>query len=217
MEMAMSNRTSLMGAIALALLLGGCGRGEDDPLVDGAVDRTRDGNSRAAAEDVGPPSPSSAAAGPAAARTGADQANAGTAAPPGAGSPAGSGPMLRISQGPHGAHLVDSGGIALYVLEGDRMGEKCVGECLNAWPPVLAGAVQPTAEAGLQGAMVATIARPDGSRQVTYNRQPLYRYAGDGGAGSTNGHALKDEHGTWYLVSPQGARVEHAGAAKAGG
>lgn len=206
----MPKSISLPGALVLALTLAGCGRGADDTLADGAVDRTRDGDSAASAEGVGPPSPSSAAAGPGAARTDIDPPVAGTAAPS-AGAVATAGPMLRIGQGTHGPHLVDAGGFALYVLAGDRMGEKCAGDCLKAWPPVLAGDAQPTAEAGLQGAMVSTIARPDGRRQVTYNRQPLYRYAGDGGAGATKGHALQDAYGTWYLVSPQGAHVMHAG------
>jgi predicted lipoprotein with Yx(FWY)xxD motif len=64
--------------------------------------------------------------------------------------------------------------------------------------------------------MVSMVSRSDGSRQVTYNGHPLYRYAGDGGAGKTNGHGTKDAYGTWYLVSPQGARVAHGGAAAGG-
>ena len=208
----MPKSTPLMGALALSLLLAGCGRGSDDTLADGAVDRSRDAESAASAEDVGPPSASPAAAGPGAAGTGPEPAVSG-AAVPAAGATAAAGPTLRIAQGAHGAHLVDASGFAVYVLEGDRMGDKCVGACLQAWPPVLAGDVQPSGEAGLQGALVATVARPDGSRQVTYKGQPLYRYARDSGPGSMAGHALKDAYGTWYLLSPQGAHVapaEHA-------
>lgn len=204
-----------LGVLAVALLLAGCGRGADDTLVDGAVDRPREGTSTAAAEDVGPPTPSSAAASPSGARVGTD---AGTgAAAPGAGSPAASGPTLAIAErGPRAPYLVDAGGMAVYALEGDRTGAQCVGDCLEAWPPVLMGNVQPSGAAGLQGAMVSFVARPDGTRQVAYNGHPLYRYAGDGGAGLTNGHGVKDRYGTWFLVSPQGEAVAVT-AATAGG
>lgn len=206
----MSNRNALaLGALVLALAA--CGKARDDSLADGAVDRPQDGESAASAQDVGPPTVPSAAAGPASARTGPDASVASAA--PAAGSAATGSATLKVANGgPHGAHVVDSGGIALYLVEGDRAGEKCVGDCLKAWPPVLVGAVQPSGETGLQGAMISTTTRPDGARQVTYNGQPLYRYAADGGAGKTNGHGVKDQYGTWYLVSPQGAKVAtHAG------
>lgn len=190
---------SALAAATLATLLAACGgQGRDDGLVDGAVDRPVGESTRAAAEDVGPPSPSSAAAGPAA---------GGPATDASAAAAAGTVTLTLATQGTHGAHLTDSSGAALYHLEGDRDGSRCTGDCLTAWPPVLAGTTQPAGGAGLQGAMVASIARPDGSRQVTYNGHPLYRYAADGGAGSANGHGVKDQYGTWHLVSPQGSAV----------
>lgn len=200
-------------ALALAAGLAGCGgQGRDDTLVDGAVDRPTGGNAESAAEDVGPPTVPSTAAGPASARTGTDSST-GVSAAPAAGSAATSAPTLSLStQGSHGPHLADSTGNALYQLQGDRDGSKCTGACVTAWPPVLVGATQPNGATGLQGAMIASIARPDGSRQVTYNGQPLYRYAQDAGAGSAKGHGLKDAYGTWHLVSPQGTPVamDHA-------
>lgn len=211
----MSRKThSVLVPLTLALALAACGQGRDDTLADGAVDRPHDGESAASAQDVGPPTPSSAAAGPATGRTGADMGT--TAGAPGSGSPAAAGPTLRVQAGAagQGPHLVDSGGIALYMLEGDRAGEKCTGECLQAWPPVLMGATQPTGETGLAGAMISTTARPDGSRQITFNGHPLYRYADDGGAGSTNGHGVRDRFGTWHLVSPEGGKVAGALAAR---
>jgi predicted lipoprotein with Yx(FWY)xxD motif len=60
--------------------------------------------------------------------------------------------------------------------------------------------------------MIATIARPDGSRQVTYNGMPLYRYAADGGAGAAKGHGVRDAFGTWHLVSANGTPVGSGGA-----
>lgn len=114
-----------------------------------------------------------------------------------------------------GTFVTDAAGTALYMLEGDTDGSKCTGACLQAWPPVLATGVQPTGGAGLQPAMVSTIRRPDGSTQMTYNGHPLHHYAADSGAATTSGHGVKDQWGTWRLVSPQGEPVmADAAAAK---
>lgn len=182
-----------LAALACAVMLAACGgQGSNDTLVDGAVDRPA-GDSSGAGQ-VGPPDASPAAAGPAA---------SGTAAATGAPGPDGGVTLTVSAQGPDGAYVTDSAGVALYYLEGDRDGSGCTGDCLTAWPPVLMGTTQPGGAAGLQGALVSSIARPDGSRQVTFGGQPLYRYAADGGAGTTNGHGVKDQYGTWRLVSPQ--------------
>lgn len=201
----MSKPLPVLLPLALALALAACGQGREDTLADGAVDMPSAGESEASAQDVGPPSPSSAAAGPATGRPGA-----GTGA--GAGAPASAGPTLRLqpAMAGHAAYLVDGAGRALYMLEGDRAGEKCTGDCLKAWPPVLMETAQPTGETGLPGAMISTAARPDGSRQVTYNGHPLYRYAADAAPGQVQGHGVKDSYGSWYLVSPQGGKVEGA-------
>lgn len=198
---------SALAVATLAALLAACsaGQGGDDTLADGATDRPAGPATEAAAEDVGPPSPSSAAAGPGAAGSGADS---GTSPASGAGAPATDAATLAMStHGAHGAYVTDSAGVALYHLEGDRDGSKCTGDCLGAWPPVLVGASQPNGATGLQGAMISSVARPDGSRQVTYNGHPLYRYAADGGSATTNGHGVKDKYGAWHLVSPQGTPV----------
>lgn len=121
------------------------------------------------------------------------------------------GPTLMQSQapGPHGGtYLVDSAGNAVYMLEGDRDGSKCTGPCLQAWPPVLVGETQPTAGPGLQPTMVASVRRPDGSMQVTYNNHTLHRYAADTGRGRTAGHEVRDQWGEWYLLTPTGEKVE---------
>ena len=114
------------------------------------------------------------------------------------------------SAGPGGAaYLVDTSGTAVYVLEGDTDGTKCSGDCLSAWPPVSVGNTQAATSGALPaGATMGSVQRPDGSMQVTYNAQPLYRYAADSGAGSTAGHNVKDQWGHWRLVTPQGQPVQ---------
>ena len=117
-------------------------------------------------------------------------------------------------EGVEGAYVADGAGNALYFLEGDTDGSKCVDACTVAWMPVLVTAAQPSGAPGLDAARVATIQRADGGMQVTYNGHPLYRYSADSGAGSVNGHGVEDQWGHWYLLTPAGE--EHTGAMAGG-
>lgn len=116
-----------------------------------------------------------------------------------------------------GSYLVDSSGRAVYMLEGDRDGSKCTGACLQAWPPLLVGETQPTAGPNLEPSMVASIQRPDGSMQVTYNNHPLYHYAADGGRGMTQGHDVRDQTGHWYLLTARGEQYTGGAGGNAAG
>jgi predicted lipoprotein with Yx(FWY)xxD motif len=80
-----------------------------------------------------------------------------------------------------GTVLVDSSGNTLYYLKSEMSGTiKCTGSCESAWPPVLlpSGASSATAGSGVTGAL-GTVKRPDGGTQVTYDKLPLYTFAGD--------------------------------------
>lgn len=118
-------------------------------------------------------------------------------------------------EGVDGPYVADGAGNAVYFLEGDTDGSKCVDACTVAWMPVLVTDAQPSGAPGLEAARVATIQRADGSTQVTYNGHPLYRYSADSGAGSINGHGVEDQWGHWYLLTPAGE--EHTGKAAATG
>lgn len=115
---------------------------------------------------------------------------------------------LEIStQGGPGPYLVDSRGHALYALEGDTDGSACTGECLEAWPPLLRTEL-PEAGQGLDAGMIGTMTRADNTLQVTYGGMPLYYYAQDADAGPPTGHDVHDQWGGWYLVGPDGKRLE---------
>ncbi|WP_368563846.1 hypothetical protein [Pseudoxanthomonas sp. UTMC 1351] len=43
-----------------------------------------------------------------------------------------------------------------------------------------------------------------GRHHLSYNGHPLYRYAGDRGAGRTTGHGVEDKWGNWHLMSIEG-------------
>lgn len=122
--------------------------------------------------------------------------------------------MVATSGGP-GPYLVNSAGSALYYLEGDTDGSRCIDACAEAWPPALVAGVAPSTGADLDASLLGTIDRADGSSQVTYGGHPLYRYAGDVGAGRTNGMDVTDKYGQWHLAGPDGEPV--AGDARGSG
>jgi predicted lipoprotein with Yx(FWY)xxD motif len=132
---------------------------------------------------------------------------AGNAAPsaPGSGTP-----PVRLAEG---QYLVDASGRAVYALEGNTGGSKCDATCEAAWPPVLTESAVGSQAPGLQPGLLSSQPRADGAAQVVYAGHPLYRYAGDQGATSTSGDGVKDQWGTWHLVSSAGTFV--SGSAKA--
>jgi predicted lipoprotein with Yx(FWY)xxD motif len=92
--------------------------------------------------------------------------------------------------------LVDSHGMTLYSLSGERSGKFIcsTSACTQVWHP-LTGA---TASASV--AALGTVKRPDGTAQVTYKGMPLYTFAQDHAPGEANGQGIKDV-GTWRAVT----------------
>ena len=99
--------------------------------------------------------------------------------------------------------LVDSTGAALYSSEQEKSGTvMCTGACTSIWLPLKAPASgQPTAGDGVSGKL-GTVKRPDGTRQVTLDGRPLYRFAQDSDNGKATGDGATDSFGgqqfTWH-------------------
>src|SRR5688572_3821824 len=70
---------------------------------------------------------------------------------------------LTLATGAPGSYVADNTGRAVYVLEGDENGSKCTGDCLAAWPPLLADAPPVAGSPSLQGVMIGTVERSDGT------------------------------------------------------
>src|SRR6476469_8552505 len=109
-----------------------------------------------------------------------------------------------------GKILVDSKGRTLYSFGHDKKDKsRCNGQCASFWPP--AGSPKhPTVGSGVTKSMLKVIKRSDGTRQLSYNGHPLYRYVGDGKPGDTNGENITAFGGKWDVVSAKGKIVTKA-------
>ena len=106
-----------------------------------------------------------------------------------------------------GRILVDSSGRTLYLFKGDSgTGSACSGACAVAWPPLRADAA-PAVAGGANAALVGTIPRSGGARQVIYNGHPLYTFVKDRKPGDVNGQGLTAFGAAWFAVSPAGNQI----------
>ena len=113
-----------------------------------------------------------------------------------------SGVTLQVVASALGDILADANGNTLYLFTPDAQGEStCYGQCEQNWPPFTGEA---SAGAGIDASLVGSVARNDGSLQVTYNGWPLYYFAGDSAPGDTNGQGL---NGIWFVVSASGDAI----------
>lgn len=107
-----------------------------------------------------------------------------------------------------GTILVDGKGRTLYLFQADKTDKStCTGACAGAWPPLLTKG-QPKAGTGAKSNLLGTSKRSDGTTQVTYNKHPLYFFAGDSKPGQTNGQDLNQFGALWYVLNPAGKQVE---------
>jgi predicted lipoprotein with Yx(FWY)xxD motif len=96
--------------------------------------------------------------------------------------------------------VVGPDGRTLYWFAHDHDGEPtCYDQCAEEWPPLTVEAgIDVTTSDGVQGT-VGTVAREDGSLQVTYNGWPQYYYHEDTGPGQANGQGEGD---VWFATPP---------------
>ena len=97
--------------------------------------------------------------------------------------------------------LTNAKGFTLYWFAPDTATRSnCNGTCAGYWPPVTG---TPPAGPGVTGKL-ATIKRPDGTAQATYNGHPLYTYVGDTAPGQAFGNNLNLNGGLWHEVTVPG-------------
>ncbi len=118
--------------------------------------------------------------------------------------------------GAMGMYLTDGQGRSLYLFEADTNGTStCTGPCAAEWPPLLTTGT-PQAGSGVTAGMLGTVARADGTKQVTYNKHPLYLFGGDKAAGDTTGQGVNAFGALWWLVNPAGSAITTTSSPSAG-
>ena len=107
-----------------------------------------------------------------------------------------------------GQVLVGPDGRTLYLFAADKGTRSvCVSSaCVQAWPPLLTRGA-PQAGPGVDGSLLGTTARADGTTEVTYASHPLYYFIGDRKAGDVTGQAVVGFGGPWYVVAPSGMQI----------
>ncbi|WP_367140806.1 MULTISPECIES: hypothetical protein [Streptomyces] len=111
--------------------------------------------------------------------------------------------------------VVNGAGFTLYRFDKDSANPSksaCNGECATTWPPVLVAPGGRIFLDGVDKSKVGVVKRDDGTRQVTVGGWPVYRFSKDTKPGQTNGQGVG---GTWFGVTPDGKKA--AGKAAGGG
>jgi predicted lipoprotein with Yx(FWY)xxD motif len=105
-----------------------------------------------------------------------------------------------------GTVVTDGNGMTLYRFDRDKAKpsvSNCYGDCEKKWPPMLATSddFQVT---GIDQALIGTVTRKDGSKQITIAGWPAYHYAKDAAPGEAKGEGIGK---TWYALTPQGKKA----------
>jgi len=109
-----------------------------------------------------------------------------------------------------GQVLTDGNGMTLYRFAKDAAKppkSNCDNACATAWPPLLSDG--PAEVTGVDAALVGTVIRTDGKKQVTVNGWPVYGFAKDTAPGKALGQGVD---GNWAAVTPAGAKAEEKAA-----
>ena len=102
--------------------------------------------------------------------------------------------------------VTDREGMTLYRFDNDTAKpskSNCDGECAATWPPVITESDQVKVE-GVDPALVGTVTRTDGRKQVTIAGWPVYRFAKDTVPCDTLGQGIG---GVWFVVTPEGKKA----------
>jgi predicted lipoprotein with Yx(FWY)xxD motif len=107
-------------------------------------------------------------------------------------------------RGDVGQIIVDGSGRTVYVFTADGPNDPtCYDVCADTWLPILAKG-DPAGGIGIDVAAASTTSRRDGTNQVTYKGQPLYRYAGDKDDRDAGGQGLDLFGGEWHVLTKDG-------------
>lgn len=191
-----------VGSVAAVILLAaGCGSSENGARNANSVQPAGAGKALGGAYDTGYGAGGYGAGGAAPAAGSGSGSDVGSGA--GKGEPAGQLAVRDIES--VGSVVTDSAGMALYRFDKDTPKppkSNCEGDCAMTWPAVPAD--DASAAAGIDASLLGSVARADGSKQLTLAGWPVYRYAKDTKAGEAKGEGVG---GTWHALAPDGKKA----------
>lgn len=112
-----------------------------------------------------------------------------------------------------GKVVTDSAGFTLYRFDKDSAQppkSNCDAACLKTWPAVPADGAE--AAPGVDDSLLGEVTAADGTKQLTIDGWPMYRYAQDAKPGDAKGQGIG---GTWYAAAPDGKKAAPAAAGTA--
>jgi predicted lipoprotein with Yx(FWY)xxD motif len=121
-----------------------------------------------------------------------------------------SGQVVTVSDATGHSVLVNAEGHALYVSDEEKGGKVlCTsGACGAIWTPLTVSDKNSLTVPPPLAKKLGTVARPDGSTQVTLGGRPLYTFSFDHSAGEVNGDGTQDSFDgtdfTWHVATPSG-------------
>nr|WP_042187178.1 hypothetical protein [Kibdelosporangium sp. MJ126-NF4]CEL17871.1 Orf21; putative lipoprotein [Kibdelosporangium sp. MJ126-NF4]CTQ90905.1 Orf21; putative lipoprotein [Kibdelosporangium sp. MJ126-NF4] len=107
---------------------------------------------------------------------------------------------------PFGKALTDDKGFTLYIFTDDTKNpsaSNCNGDCATKWPPLKAE--DNIIAEGVDKSLVGSVTRQDGSKQVTVNGWPVYRFNKDTAPCQANGEGVG---GKWFVAAPNGTKAK---------
>lgn len=123
----------------------------------------------------------------------------------------GTGTVVAVSDASGRSVLVDSDGKALYMSDEEKSGKVlCTsGACGAIWTPLTVASKNSLTAPPPLAHQLGTVARPDGSTQVTLGGRPLYTFSFDHSPGQVNGDGTQDSFDgtdfTWHAAKAAGA------------
>jgi predicted lipoprotein with Yx(FWY)xxD motif len=108
-----------------------------------------------------------------------------------------------------GKILANGAGFTLYMFTKDKPNkDNCNPTCQRVWPPATTTGNVSLGK-GVKRSLVGTITLPNGKKQITYAKHPLYTYIADGGPGETRYIGVFQSGGRWYALNGAGHLVKH--------
>ena len=135
--------------------------------------------------------------------------------------PSASGTTVTVRDAGGMSVLATSSGQTLYASDQEKGKVLCRSSaCVAVWQPLTVSAQQKPTSSGGASVHLSTIKRQDGSRQVSFDGQPLYTFSFDHSPGQVNGDGQNDSFDgtdfTWHAATPTGT-APTSGSSKGSG